>query len=321
MLTVEKGEGYDLNRSLFERLVRKGYPHKTLSQQHRMRPEISALVRHLTYPDLVDAPSTMNRPNIRGVRDNVVFIHHEHPEDDLHDLQAPKEQTGDQLDAKASKKNVHEVNMVLKIVRYLGQQGYGTEKLVILTPYLGQLRALQQALAADNDPILNDLDSADLVRAGLLSAAAANISKKPIRLATIGMFFKTAPIDILIGTEWILFARPDNYQGEESDIVIASLTRSNSDRNIGFMSSPERVNVLLSRARNALIMIGNAHTFQTARSGKEIWIKLFGMLKDKGHLYDGLPIKCERHPDRVGLLRCADDFDQHTPDGGCTQPW
>jgi hypothetical protein len=68
--------------------------------------------------------------------------------------------------------------MVLKIVRYLGQQGYGTDKLVILTPYLGQLRALQQALRDTNDPLLSDLDSADLVRAGLVSPAAANVSKQ-----------------------------------------------------------------------------------------------------------------------------------------------
>ena len=76
---------------------------------------------------------------------------------------------------------------MLKIVRYLGQQGYGTDKLVILTPYLGQLRALQEALKKDNDPVLNDLDSFDLVRAGMLSPSAAKLNKKPIRLATIGM--------------------------------------------------------------------------------------------------------------------------------------
>ena len=76
--------------------------------------------------------------------------------------------------------------MVLKIVRYLGQQGYGTDKIVILTPYLGQLRALQEALKKDNDPVLNDLDSHDLVRAGLISSSAAKLGKQPIRLATIG---------------------------------------------------------------------------------------------------------------------------------------
>lgn len=185
LLTVEKGEGYDLNRSLFERLVLKGYPHETLSQQHRMRPEISALVRHLTYPDLTDAPKTKGRADIRGLRSNVVFIHHNELEDDLTELNH-LENKGDEIGAKASKKNTHEVEMVLKILRYLGQQGYRSDQIVILTPYLGQLRALQQALKVDNDPVLNDLDSADLVRAGLVTPAAAEIAKKPIRLATIG---------------------------------------------------------------------------------------------------------------------------------------
>jgi hypothetical protein len=181
LLTVEKGEGYDLNRSLFERLVLKGFPHKTLTEQHRMRPEISSLIRHLTYPDLVDAASTKGRPHLRGIRDDIVFIDHDHPEDET--------SIADQRDmnSTSSKQNSYEVEMVLKILRYLGQQGYGTEKVVILTPYLGQLHKLRDALKNDNDPVLNDLDSYDLVRAGLLPPAAANVKKNPIRLATIGM--------------------------------------------------------------------------------------------------------------------------------------
>lgn len=183
-LTVEKGEGYDLNRSLFERLVLKGYPHETLTQQHRMRPEISNLIRNLTYPDLVDASSTLNRPQIRGIQDVIVFINHEHPEDEAPQLADRKD-----MSSTSSKQNTHEVEMVLKIVRYLGQQGYGTDKLVILTPYLGQLQKLQEALRKDNDPVLNDLDSFDLVRAGLIPSASASVKKNPIRLATIGKNF------------------------------------------------------------------------------------------------------------------------------------
>jgi hypothetical protein len=186
LLTVEKDAGYNLNRSLFERLVLKGYPHETLSQQHRMRPEISELVRHLMYPDLTDAPKTHNRPNLRGVRDNVVFIHHARPEDTLQEMRQDEEPGDVDIGRKSSKTNTYEVQMVLQILRYLGQNGYGTDKTVLLTPYLGQLRALQKALQATNDPILNDLDNADLVRAGLVSEAAANVTKSPIRLATIG---------------------------------------------------------------------------------------------------------------------------------------
>lgn len=99
-LTVEKGDGLDLNRSLFERLVLKGYPHETLRKQHRMRPEISDMVRQITYPDLLDADGTKNRPNLRGVQDYVVFINHDKPEGELPQLQGQ-----DDMTAKASKQN------------------------------------------------------------------------------------------------------------------------------------------------------------------------------------------------------------------------
>jgi len=188
LLTIEKGDGYDLNRSLFERLILKGFPHKTLAEQHRMRPEISSLVRELTYPELVDAPNTLNRPNILGLQDNIVFIHHEHPEDENLSI-------SDRRDASSpsSKQNSFESSMILKIVKYLGQQGYGTDEIVVLTPYLGQLQNLRQALKKDNDPILNDLDSYELVRAGLVNSAEAKLAKKAIRLATIGPFSSFSP--------------------------------------------------------------------------------------------------------------------------------
>lgn len=180
-LSVEKGEGYDLNRSLFERLILKGYPHQTLMQQHRMRPEISSLVRVLTYPDLTDAPKTQGRPNLRGFQSNIVFVNHSHPEDN-------DEQTANwkSMTSISSKRNPFEAEMVLKCVRYLAQQGYGTARIVVLTPYLGQLQLLQKSLSKNNDPILNDLDSFDLVRAGLLPAESARMAKKPIHLSTIG---------------------------------------------------------------------------------------------------------------------------------------
>lgn len=178
-LTVEVGKGYDLNRSLFERLVLQDFPHHTLSLQHRMRPEISAFVRQLTYPDLADAPKTSNRPDIKGLQRNVIFIDHNHDED------ASK---GDVGANDRSRTNEYEAEMVLKIVKYLGQQGYGTGKLVLLTPYLGQLSLLRGKLSRTMDPVLNDLDSYDLVQAGLVPVATARSGKNPIRLATIGAY-------------------------------------------------------------------------------------------------------------------------------------
>lgn len=291
-LTVEKGDGYDLNVSLFERLVLSGVPHTTLSKQHRMRPEISSLVRALTYPELEDAEKTQGRPDLRGFQSNVVFVSHSRPE-----LNAVKISDRRDGGANSSKENLYEAEMVLKCVRYLGQQGYGTEDIVVLTPYLGQLFLLVNTLSKENDPILNDLDSHELIQAGLITPASANISKRKLRISTI-----------------------DNYQGEESDIVIACLTRSNDTGDIGFMSSPQRVNVLLSRARNGLIMIGNAETFMNSRKGKEVWVPLMDQLKRDGHVYDGFPVKCEQHPEKTALLTEKEQFDEVCPDGGCSEP-
>ncbi|KAI1436113.1 P-loop containing nucleoside triphosphate hydrolase protein [Xylaria sp. CBS 124048] len=290
-LTVEAGHGYDLNRSLFERLIRQGRPSVTLLNQHRMRPEISALIKH-NYPALQDAQSTLNRPHLRGVQDDLVFINHGKLEEKHTALFEKLDPT-----TKTSKQNVFEVEMILKIVRYLAQQQYKTENITVLTPYLGQLSLLRDMLSQDHDPILNDIDSHDLVDAGLLPAASADVNKKSIKLSTI-----------------------DNYQGEESDIVIVSLTRSNEDGEIGFMAAPERLNVLVSRARDALIMIGNASTFMNASKGREEWIRLFERLKSQGQIFDGLPVRCEKHPSRMAVLHSPDQFDLHCPDGGCAEP-
>ncbi|KAL4797814.1 P-loop containing nucleoside triphosphate hydrolase protein [Aspergillus venezuelensis] len=291
-LSVEKGAGYDLNKSLFERLVESGYPHSTLAKQHRMAPEISSFVRNLTYPDLLDGDKTLNRPAPRGLRNRVVFIDHTQPEENMNGVSDKRDDA-----SKGSKRNAYEAKLVLKIVRYLGQQGYGTDKLVVLTPYLGQLLLLRDELRNETDPVLNDLDSYDLVRAGLISQASAQHTKRPIKLSTI-----------------------DNYQGEESDIVIATLTRSNNEGDIGFMIAPQRLNVLISRARDVLIMIGNSKTFISSRKGEHVWKPFVDQLQKSGQLYDGLPVKCEQHPQRTAVLETPHDFDKLCPDGGCDQP-
>ncbi|KAK8109232.1 NFX1-type zinc finger-containing protein 1 [Apiospora sp. TS-2023a] len=290
-LTVEKGDGYNLNMSMFERLIVHEHSYQTLMKQHRMHPSISRFPRALTYPGLEDGPKTTERPSIKGLQDRVVFSNHEQPETTNEALDDKRDPT-----VKASKQNQFEAEMVVGLVRYLAQQGYGTGDMVILTPYLGQLRLLREALQNENDPVLNDLDSGELLRAGLISQAASKVGKKQIRLSTI-----------------------DNYQGEESDIVIASLTRGNEQGDIGFMSSPERLNVLISRARNCLVMIGNMDTFTKSKKGAALWTQFFALLKENHNLYDGVPVKCEQHPETKALLSQPADFAKFCPDGGCAE--
>ncbi|QIX01542.1 hypothetical protein AMS68_007059 [Peltaster fructicola] len=291
-LSVERGDGFDLNRSLFERLILGGHPHSILTKQHRMRPQISALVRRLMYPELEDGESVLSRPDMSGLQKNVIFIDHQHAE--VSDGRIKDRQDGTST---ASRQNVFEAKMILKIVKYLAQQGYGTDKQVVLTPYLGQLRLIMDELKDDHDPVLSDLDSHDLVKAGLLTSASADLKRQPLRISTI-----------------------DNFQGEESDVVIVSLTRSNDHGDIGFMSEPQRLNVLLSRARNGLIIIGNSATFRRSKKGSAVWNPFFNQLSDAGLFFSGLPVKCERHPKKLMLLAKPEDFDAYCPNGGCEVP-
>ena len=184
-LTVEKGGGYDLNRSLFERLVNEGHPYKALSKQHRMRPEISALIRHLTYPNLTDGPGTESRPSIRGLENTVIFIDHDHLEDDDSNLSDPK-----YLGATTSKRNKFEADMVVKIVRYLRQQGYDSDKITVLTPYLGQLVGLREALQTSNQITVGEMDAEHLEVAGFGDTSGGfgftGQRSKPLKVATIG---------------------------------------------------------------------------------------------------------------------------------------
>jgi superfamily I DNA and/or RNA helicase len=49
----------------------------------------------------------------------------------------------------------------------------------------------------------------------------------------------------------------DNFQGEENDIIILSLVRSNDEAKVGFLKTENRVCVALSRAKKGFYLIGN----------------------------------------------------------------
>ena len=52
----------------------------------------------------------------------------------------------------------------------------------------------------------------------------------------------------------------DGFQGQERELIIISLVRSNSDGMIGFLKDYRRMNVALTRAKNKLIVIGDSAT-------------------------------------------------------------
>ncbi len=52
----------------------------------------------------------------------------------------------------------------------------------------------------------------------------------------------------------------DSFQGQERDIVYISMTRSNTEGSVGFLSDVRRMNVAMTRARKKLVVIGDSAT-------------------------------------------------------------
>ncbi|MDB5018890.1 MAG: family helicase [Pedobacter sp.] len=52
----------------------------------------------------------------------------------------------------------------------------------------------------------------------------------------------------------------DSFQGQERDVIYISLTRSNAERNIGFLADIRRMNVAMTRAKKKLVVIGDSVT-------------------------------------------------------------
>ncbi|KAL0349341.1 UNVERIFIED_CONTAM: Helicase SEN1 [Sesamum angustifolium] len=70
----------------------------------------------------------------------------------------------------------------------------------------------------------------------------------------------------------------DGFQGGEEDIIIISTVRSNNGGSIGFLSSPQRTNVALTRARHCLWILGNERTLSLADS---VWEALINDAKQR----------------------------------------
>jgi hypothetical protein len=298
-LRHESGQGINFDTSLFERLAtQRGFPIITLNEQRRMRPEICDLIRLTTYPELKDHPSVVRRDKLRGVTGNVVFIDHDHPEGG--DEQAS-------LLGTSSKTNLHEARMVCEMVRYFLRQGYREDEIVVLTPYLGQLVVIRDALIALTRVELNDLDRQELLHADIDvddGRATLNPHEKAVERASVRV------------------STVDNYQGEESRIVIASLVRCNERGDVGFVAGAERVNVLLSRSRDGLVMIGSESTLRQARAKKGCadWNGILDHLRGRGCVHAGFPAYCDKHnAEPEEPLSTPELFAKWCPNGGCTQ--
>ena len=249
---------YNLEISLFERMVLNRMDCKVLNTQHRMRPEIAELTKRIYANKINDHETVLELDNVKGVKENLFFLDHRCPETRVEGLE--------------SYANDHEAKVAVALCRYLLQQGYPPSRITVLTTYIAQLLALQRLM----------------------------------------------PKRIFDG---VRVSAVDNFQGEENDIIILSLVRSENDRpkgqtaskdTIGFLAEPNRICVALSRARQGFYCIGN---FDRLSKKSDLWREICDDMRSKQKLGDALILECERHG-KVRDAKTAKDFDMF-PSGGC----
>ena len=201
----ELAQKYNLEISLFERMVMNKMECNCLTIQHRMRPEIAELTKRIYDHEIVDHESVYKFDDISGVARNLFFIDH---------CELEMFMSGTQ-----SYCNSHEAEFLAAFCYYLVLQGYRKEQITVLTMYTGQVLELKKKMPK----------------------------------------FKVQGVKI---------CAVDDYQGEENDIILLSLVRSNEEQSIGFLKESNRICVALSRARLGLYCIGN---FRLLSSQSKLW--------------------------------------------------
>ncbi|EHB05998.1 NFX1-type zinc finger-containing protein 1 [Heterocephalus glaber] len=245
-------KNFNLEVSLFERLVKVNIPFVRLNYQHRMRPEIAHLLTPHIYQDLENHPSVLKYENIKGVSSNLFFIEHNFPEQEIQEGK--------------SHQNQHEAHFVVELCNYFLNQEYLPSQITILTTYTGQLFCLRKLMPAKT--------------------------------------FAGIKVHVV-----------DKYQGEENDIILLSLVRSNQEGKVGFLQISNRICVALSRAKKGMYCIGNMQMLAKV----PLWSKIIHTLRENNQIGQMLQLCCQNHPDTYTLVSKASDF-QKVPEGGCSLP-
>lgn len=335
-LRKESGRRFDFDVSLFERLATAEAVQKsmvTLTTQRRMRPEIADLIRNYLYPMLEDHESVYRYPPTRGMPDgcNVWFFDHNFRE-------------SGQDHFSSSYRNEFEADMVVQLVKQFVRLGYAKEDIAVLTPYLGQLMLIRSKLSSQQIKLaLSDRDKRDLKATisvedpekaegsdmadeddmdsdviekmeELLEDSNWSPSKKTKRLVPSSATFKLK--------DRVRLATVDNFQGEEAAVVLVSTVRCNSQERKGFLKIDNRINVMVSRAKHAMIMLGSARTI-LAGSGTnqaKMFKSVLQTLAARRRVAGYIPFVCERHKEYLVHVAEPSDFTRLLPDGGCQLP-
>jgi tRNA uridine 5-carbamoylmethylation protein Kti12 len=217
----------------FERQSRnnRGIPiAKALYKQHRMHPAIADVVSHAFYKGklLTDDEAILR---FGSMQSPVMHTHAHIPDTPITWINMPwVSDTIGMKEGECSPRytNEGEIKAVEEIIKQLKTTNAQDKKpsLAVLSPYSRQTRKLAELLESKRSTTLKNLDN--------FSSSTEDDT-----------FCKTV----------------DSFQGNEADCIIISLVRNNShstiSNSLGFLSDARRMNVLMSRAKWRLIIIGS----------------------------------------------------------------
>ncbi len=307
--------------SLFERLVNNGIPHAALITQCRMRHEFVPLLKQI-YPAMrTNEIAVANNIAPECVAKSMFFWTHRDPENLL---------TG------TSVSNIGECKRVAALVLYMIQQGYQPGQVTVLASYQGQVTLLRKAIEEGIDKVWSNHEQIIGKRIGKING---RVLDEEVLLCKAAQYLrgllkelhipvseheenKVKMVNCLMNASSqaeckVAVHTIDQFQGDQNEVVIVSLVRSNAAGNVGFLGTLNRYCVAVSRSRCGLYFVGNEKTLCSARGEKSKHWK--HMVKEMGMSANGgigpkIPLVCPRHPGSITEIEKADDI--FLEDGG-----
>lgn len=203
---------------------------KRLLHQHRMHPAIARLVSAVFYGNALQTDDDCRRRYVEEAAPFVIDEPRRLPESPIVFVNTPFVQSAinrRMVEQQPRYHNPEEVDAVVKVLSLLRSEPMARERptLAVLTPYREQAHRLRDRINEERKTAL----------AHLSSFSSEGETGNPV--ATV-----------------------NSFQGSEADVVVVSLVRNNHHtgaRALGFLSDPRRMNVLLSRAKWKLVLVGS----------------------------------------------------------------
>ncbi len=237
VVTSLRAKELGLDISLFERLLTDtNIPRVMLDEQHRMHPTLSEFPRRTFYDGkLEDAATTAT---IAPLRSRFLDAQGEHGQYlRFLDHRHPERRSDESI------LNYKEANLALEVASdlLLRNPELSGRDIGIVTPYLAQVQLLEASIVRGADPRHSKW-------VNLLGPRVAELEH--IEVHTV-----------------------DGFEGREKAAIIFSTVRSNPQGYVGFLADARRMNVALTRAQRALLVLGNAETLgapQIGELGKQV---------------------------------------------------